>query len=90
LRVNPATVAKAYNRLTECGVLIVKRGEGTFFAERSVGAIEADRRRILAEGAKRYAEVAVGVQVGRTEAAERLQEAFEAIEAEIQKNGGKA
>ena len=35
LRVNPATVAKAYQRLTEAGVLTVRRGEGTFVAERA-------------------------------------------------------
>ncbi|HEY0787917.1 MAG TPA: GntR family transcriptional regulator, partial [Thermoanaerobaculia bacterium] len=30
LRINPATVAKAYQRLTDAGVLAVRRGEGTF------------------------------------------------------------
>ena len=33
LRINPATVAKAYQRLTDAGVLAVRRGEGTFVAE---------------------------------------------------------
>lgn len=32
LRVNPATVAKAYRDLTEEGLLEVRRGEGTFVA----------------------------------------------------------
>ena len=32
LRVNPATVAKAYQRLTDEGLLEVRRGEGTFVA----------------------------------------------------------
>lgn len=30
LRVNPATVAKAYQRLCEAELLVVRRGEGTF------------------------------------------------------------
>ncbi len=77
LRVNPATVAKAYNRLTDAGVLIVRRGEGTFFAERSTKAIKADRRNILSEGAQRFAEVAISVKAERAEAAEELDRAFE-------------
>ena len=79
LRVNPATVAKAYTRLTEAGVLIVRRGEGTFFAERSTKAIRADRRRILAEGAQRFAEVALSVTAGRAEAEKEFVKAFEAM-----------
>ena len=77
LRVNPATVAKAYNRLADAGVLVVRRGEGTFFAERSTKVIQADRRRILAEGARRFAEVALSVKAGRAEAAEQLDRDFE-------------
>ena len=30
LRVNPATVSKAYQRLTDAGVLEVRRGDGTY------------------------------------------------------------
>jgi GntR family transcriptional regulator len=33
-RINPNTVAKAYQRLAEAGVLESRRGEGTFVAER--------------------------------------------------------
>jgi DNA-binding GntR family transcriptional regulator len=33
LSVNPATVAKAYQRLAEAGVLAVRRGDGTYVAE---------------------------------------------------------
>ena len=32
LRVNPATVSKAYQQLTDAGLLEVRRGEGTFVA----------------------------------------------------------
>ena len=41
LRVNPATVSKAYQRLTDAGVLEVRRGEGTFVADRPVGLVAA-------------------------------------------------
>ncbi len=88
LRVNPATVAKAYSRLAEAGVLIVRRGEGTFFAERSEDDIRKDRQRILSEGALRFAEVAVMVQAGRAEAAEELDRAFEKMQSN--ESGGEA
>lgn len=83
LRVNPATVAKAYNRLTEAGVLIVRRGEGTFFAERTEKDIRQDRRKILSEGALRFAEVATSVQAERAEASKELTRAFDAVEANL-------
>ena len=41
LRVNPATVAKAYQRLTDAGVLSVRRGEGTFVAQTPPGYAHA-------------------------------------------------
>ncbi len=88
LRVNPATVAKAYNRLAEAGVLIVRRGEGTFFAERAEDDIRLDRRRILSEGAKRFAELAVMVHAGRAEAAGELDRAFGVMESN--EDGGEA
>jgi DNA-binding transcriptional regulator YhcF (GntR family) len=33
LRVNPATVARAYQRLADAGVLTVRRGDGTYVAD---------------------------------------------------------
>jgi GntR family transcriptional regulator len=37
LRINPATVAKAYRRLCDAGVLTVRRGQGTYVYD-GVGA----------------------------------------------------
>ena len=33
LQVNPATVSKAYQRLTDAGVLAVRRGDGTYVSD---------------------------------------------------------
>ena len=52
-RVNPNTVAKAYQRLVEAGILETRRGEGTFVAERPPAMPAAEMERVLREGATR-------------------------------------
>lgn len=74
LRVNPATVAKAYQRLCDAGVLAVRRGEGTFVAEHPPRMAAEARRRLLSAEAMRY------VAVARTSGAER-DESVGAVEA---------
>lgn len=51
LRLNPNTVAQAYRELEREGVVYVRRGQGTFVAER--GADGADRRTLAREVAGR-------------------------------------
>ncbi|MEO6324521.1 MAG: GntR family transcriptional regulator [Thermoanaerobaculia bacterium] len=58
LRVNPATVAKAYQRLTEAEVLTVRRGEGTFVSQSPPPFEGREKSRSLHEGALRYASLA--------------------------------
>lgn len=76
LRVNPATVAKAYQRLTDAGVLQVRRGEGTFVAEAPPALAKGERSRELAEGAVRYAALALTLGAGREEALDEVRDAF--------------
>jgi GntR family transcriptional regulator len=68
-RVNPNTVAKAYQRLVEAGVLETRRGEGTFVAERPPSMPPTERARTLHEAALRYASLAVNLGASRSEAA---------------------
>ena len=56
LRVNPATVAKAYQHLVEAGLLTMRRGEGTFVSD-DRSALGEERALLLKEGASRYAEL---------------------------------
>ncbi len=80
LRVNPATVAKAYQRLTEAGVLVVRRGEGTYVADAPPRMPESERRRVLREGATRYATLAASVRADRERALGELGAAWDALE----------
>jgi GntR family transcriptional regulator len=59
LRVNPATVAKAFQRLVDAGLLETRRGAGTYVAERPPALPARARRERLAEAARRLATVAV-------------------------------
>jgi len=79
LRVNPATVAKAYQRLTEAGILTVRRGEGTFVAASPPAMDRAERRRELGEGATRYASLAVTLGSTADEAATELSTAWKRL-----------
>jgi GntR family transcriptional regulator len=80
LRINPATVSKAYRRLTEAGLLTVRRGEGTFVAELPAGDRREERRRLLAEGAATFTTVARSVGAGRDEAVQAVDDAWGEIE----------
>jgi len=72
LNVNPATVAKAYQRLTEAGVLVVRRGEGTYVASSPPTIGRAEKARLLREAAARYARLAASLGADEKEAAEAL------------------
>ena len=72
LNVNPATVAKAYQRLTDLGVLVVRRGEGTYVASSPPTIGRAERTRILRDAASRFASFAVTLGVDEKEAADAL------------------
>ena len=77
LRVNPATVSKAYRRLTDAGLLTVRRGEGTFVAELSTVALAGLQRRLLADGAAAYIRVAASVGADRDDAVQALEEGWQ-------------
>lgn len=79
LRVNPATVAKAYQSLVDEGLLTVRRGEGTFVAERPATVTRSERRQVLSTAALRYASLAVTIGAPSEEAIDRVESAFEQL-----------
>jgi len=76
LRVNPNTVARAYTRLIESGVLTVKRGEGTYVADQPSQPKKSERNEALRDGAMRYAGTAIAVGVALDDAVDELGGAF--------------
>lgn len=79
LRINPATVAKAYQRLTDAGVLEVHRGEGTFVAETPPPLAASERGRALRDGAHRYAATALAIGASQKEATGELHAAWASL-----------
>jgi GntR family transcriptional regulator len=75
-RINPNTVAKAYQRLVDAGVFETRRGEGTFVASRPPAIPARERERVLREAAQRFASLAVTVGISRAEALAAVQSAW--------------
>jgi GntR family transcriptional regulator len=76
LRINPATVAKGYQRLAEDGILTVRRGDGTYVADSPPPMSRSERARILREGALRYASLAATLGLDEKDAVDALQAAW--------------
>jgi len=83
LRVNPATVSRAYQRLTDGGILIVRRGEGTFVSDSPPRIKKSVLRDALAEAATRYARVAVTSGLAVEEAVDAVERAYEELSTSI-------
>lgn len=49
LKVNPNTVAKAYNELELKGVVTTQQGTGTFISNKKISLTEIERERVLSE-----------------------------------------
>lgn len=80
LAINPATAAKAYQHLVAAGVLLVRRGEGTFVADGVPGLEPAERRQRLRGSARELAVLATTLGAARAEAHECLEESFDDLE----------
>ncbi len=79
LQVNPNTVARAYQRLTDQGVFTVRRGEGTFVADAPTQLRKSKRNEALRDAATRYAGTAMAVGAQLDEATTELASAFDRL-----------
>lgn len=76
LRINPATVSKAYQRLAAAQVLVVRRGDGTYVAEDPPRLEAAQRARALREGAVRLTSLAITLGATRDELNDAVEEVW--------------
>jgi GntR family transcriptional regulator len=79
LRVNPNTVARAYQRLIDAGVLTVKRGEGTYVADAPTQPKRAERNEMVRDAATRLAGVAISVGVSLEDASAELESSYQRL-----------
>lgn len=87
LRINPATVAKAFQRLVDRGVLESRRGDGTYVAESPPKLDAAERRARLVEAATRLAVAAETLAAEGEEAHAALEEALSRLRRQHPKAG---
>ena len=85
LRVNPNTVARAYQRLTDRGVLSVKRGDGTYVADEPAQPKKSERAEKLRDAATQYAGTALAAGAPLEEATEELQHAWQRLAKELRR-----
>jgi GntR family transcriptional regulator len=76
LKVNPNTVARAYQRLTDRGVLAAKRGDGTYVADDPVVPRKSERHGKLRDAAASYAGTAVMVGASLDEALDEVESSY--------------
>jgi len=74
LGVTPATVDRAYRNLIIAGVLVARRGRGTYVSERA--RPKSDRETLLEEAAIRFAEIARSLGAPVDEANSELAAAY--------------
>jgi len=79
LRVNPNTVARAYQRLTEHGVFAVRRGEGTFVADEPSQPKRSERNEVLRDASNRYASAAISVGATIGDAVDELNTSYDRL-----------
>ena len=59
LRVNPATVSKAYQRLVGAGLMEVRRGDGTYVSAAPPAVRRSEQTRVIRQAAMTFASVAI-------------------------------
>jgi GntR family transcriptional regulator len=82
LRVNPLTVSKAYRQLADAGVLVVRRGDGTYVAPEPPSLSRAERRYKLREAALRYVSLAKTMGASADESLAIIEDAWKELDEE--------
>ena len=76
LRVNPNTVARAYQRLTDAGVFTVRRGDGTYVADQQPLTRKSEKSEKLREAATQFVGTAIAVGASHEEAVTEVEASY--------------
>ncbi|HEX7191720.1 MAG TPA: GntR family transcriptional regulator [Thermoanaerobaculia bacterium] len=79
IRVNPNTVARAYQHLIDAGVLTVKRGEGTYVADSPTQPKRSERNEMLRDAATRLAGVTIAIGASLDDATSELETSYDRL-----------
>ena len=79
LRVNPATVSKAYQRLVGAGLMEVRRGDGTYVSAAPPAVRKSEQTRVIRQAAMNFASVAITHGAAIESAREALDQAWEEL-----------
>lgn len=79
LRVNPATVSKAYQSLMGAGLLEVRRGDGTYVSAAPPTVRKSEQARVIRQAAMNFASVVITHGAELETAREALDQAFEEL-----------
>ena len=79
LRINPATVSKAYQRLVGAGLLEVRRGDGTYVSAVPPAVKKSEQTRVIRQAAMNFASVAITHGADATTAREALDAAWDEL-----------
>jgi GntR family transcriptional regulator len=79
LRINPATVSKAYQRLVSAGLLEVRRGDGTYVSAAPPSVRKSEQTRVIRQAAMTFASVAITHGAELEAAREALAQAWDEL-----------
>lgn len=79
LRINPATVSKAYQRLVGAGLLEVRRGDGTYVSAAPPAVRKSEQTRVIRQAALNFASAAITHGADLETAREALGQAWERL-----------
>lgn len=79
LRINPATVSKAYQRLVVAGLLEVRRGDGTYVSAAPPTVRKSEQARVIRQAATTFASVAITHGIALDATREALELAYEEL-----------
>lgn len=82
LRINPNTIAKAYNIMETSGIVYTRRGEGTFISPQVASSSGESRLQVIRSVVRQVTETAITMKISREDVLKMVNEDFDKLESE--------